>query len=279
MENKTDVGLILLGVGAVGVAGLAIYEFVIKKPTPPPPIGFNLTIEAGTGGTTDPPPGKHLYDHNTQVIVWAYPNPGYKFDHWEGDVPAGQSPSINPITLSMLSDLSISAVFVANPNPQQYTVTFAATAGGTVSPSGTHQYDENSYVIVTAIPQSGYKFVGWSGGWTGTDNPMQVRVWQNNMVVTANFSPVQQNGVQLNDAGNWDSGITYNGNAGAPAQVFASIVPYLSDLTKPIWIYRAGVWYSWYPGASWPDINPPTQVLKGDICSIYVTQPCFWQWI
>ncbi len=44
--------------------------------------GHTLTITAGTGGTTSPPPGTHIYDPWTVVRVTASPNAGYVFDHW-----------------------------------------------------------------------------------------------------------------------------------------------------------------------------------------------------
>jgi len=44
---------------------------------------------------------------------------------------------------------------------KQYSVTVQPTAGGSTSPSGTFWYNAGSTVSITAIPASGYKFVGW----------------------------------------------------------------------------------------------------------------------
>lgn len=273
-EEKTEVGpLLVLG----GLAALGGAYLLFKRGGPAPGKTYKLIIESGPNGTTIPSPGQYEYPYGTQVSVYAQASQGYKFDRWTGDVPSTQE-ELNPVTLLIQTDLRIKANFVVNPTPVMYTVTFEASAGGSVSPSGTHTYEQYTYVTVQAIPESGYKFVGWSGDWTGTQNPDRVYISRDNMLVRANFTPTQQRGVQL-QAG-WNEAITYDGNSGTCEQVFASVVPYLSDVSKPIWIYRNGVWYSWFPNSSPPAIDPPpnNQVLRGDLVYIYVTQACFWSW-
>jgi len=70
-----------------------------------------LTIDAGTGGTTDPVPGSHPYNTGTQVLVTAVPDSGYQFNGWGGDA----SGTANPITIKMDSDKSIIATFTVTP--------------------------------------------------------------------------------------------------------------------------------------------------------------------
>jgi uncharacterized repeat protein (TIGR02543 family) len=222
--------------------------------------------------------------------VFAYPNQGYKFAGWTGDVAAGDV-NENQFHVHMTKDLSIKANFVVNPAPKMYSVTFNATAGGTVSPSGTHQYEENAYVNVTAIPESNYKFVGWTGDWTDTANPTRMQVTRDNMVVTANFVKIQQNGIQLTQGLNgW---ITYNGSPGTPAQVFASLLspvnclpPFTPGATYyPIWDYSNGVYKLWLPDLDATEIallkaygSYLTYVNKGDLILLTVTRDCFWTW-
>jgi uncharacterized repeat protein (TIGR02543 family) len=284
--EETNVGPILIGIGAVGLAGLAIYNFVIKKPTAQK---YQLTIASGPNGTTDPAPGTYKYAYHAQVVVLAYADQGYKFDQWTGDVPLGMDPTMNPMSLEMTKDKSLTAHFVVNPSPEQYAVTFQAQAGGTIIPSGTHSYEQNSYVTVQATPNTGYKFVGWSGDWTGTDNPTQVQVTRDNMVVKANFTPIQQNGVQL--VAGLNPAITYGGKTGTPQIVMASILPYAEPYVpagyRPLlWIFRNGVWYCWHPtttdiydqccpNSAWDGL---TTVYNGDLCYVIVTQACFWTW-
>jgi len=67
--------------------------------------------------------------------------------------------------------------------------------GGTVSPaSGT--YDKGEKVTLTATPNTNYEFKNWSGGATGTDNPITV-TFNGDKSITAVFEevpPVYKNG-------------------------------------------------------------------------------------
>jgi hypothetical protein len=78
--------------------------------------------------------------------------------------------------------------------PQQYTITTTITGSGTVAlnPAG-GTYAAGTSVTLTATPASGYKFNNWSGGVTGTTNPVTVTV-NANIAVTANFSQTVDTG-------------------------------------------------------------------------------------
>ena len=66
-----------------------------------------------------------------------------------------------------------------------YTLSISASDGGNVDPSsGT--YNENSSVVITATPSTGFEFTGWSGDASGTDNPLTVSM-NSNKTITANF--------------------------------------------------------------------------------------------
>lgn len=68
---------------------------------------YSLTINAGTGGTTDPSPGSYIHDTGASISVKAVPNSGYQFSSWSGDA----SGTNNPITFTMDSNKSITANF------------------------------------------------------------------------------------------------------------------------------------------------------------------------
>jgi uncharacterized protein (TIGR02145 family)/uncharacterized repeat protein (TIGR02543 family) len=73
------------------------------------------------------------------------------------------------------------------PQPTMYTLTIAATAGGTVSPSvGEHTYEAGASVIVTATADSGYTFENWSGASTSTSASVTVTM-DGDKTLTANF--------------------------------------------------------------------------------------------
>jgi len=141
---------------------------------------YALTISADAGGTTDPAPGTYIYDTGTQVTITATPDTGYRFANWSGDA----SGTDNPITITMDADKSITANFI-----RQYTLTIAVGSGGggTTNPTtGTSTHDSGTQVSVTATPNTGYEFSGWTGDATGTTNPITITM-DSDKSVTANF--------------------------------------------------------------------------------------------
>ena len=77
---------------------------------------FNLTLQASAGGTTNPPPGTHVYYNMAAVQVEAIPDLDYKFFSWTGDVPSGLENN-NLITLIMSSNKSLTANFIKIVSP------------------------------------------------------------------------------------------------------------------------------------------------------------------
>jgi uncharacterized repeat protein (TIGR02543 family) len=69
--------------------------------------------------------------------------------------------------------------------PIKYTVSVSASDGGGVSTSG-GEYNENTSVSITANPQQGYEFSGWTGT-TLTGSSISVKV-TSNQTITANFT-------------------------------------------------------------------------------------------
>ncbi len=67
-----------------------------------------LNLTATSGGTTNPPPGTHVYDHATRISIIADPDDEYHFSEWTGDA----SGTDNQLSITMDSDKSIQANFV-----------------------------------------------------------------------------------------------------------------------------------------------------------------------
>jgi len=78
--------------------------------------------------------------------------------------------------------------------PQQYTITTSVTGSGTItlSPAG-GTYLAGTQVTLTANPAAGNQFDNWTGGVTGTTNPVTITVTAN-VAVAANFSPTSGTG-------------------------------------------------------------------------------------
>ena len=120
---------------------------------------LTMAVSPGAGGTTVPSVAgsPHTYDDATVVDVSATANAGYRFDHWEDDLTG----SVNPTTVTMDADKTVTAVFV-----KLWTLTMAVSpgAGGTTDPPvGAHIYDHGTVVPITATLAAGYRFDHWDG--------------------------------------------------------------------------------------------------------------------
>lgn len=73
-------------------------------------IPYTLTINADSGGTTNPSPGTYTHYYGDVVTVTAQPESKYKFSIWEGDILPGHEYN-NPILITITSDTTIRAVF------------------------------------------------------------------------------------------------------------------------------------------------------------------------
>lgn len=80
--------------------------------SPPPSFYAVLTINAGTGGTTNPAPDTYTYTNSSTITVSATPNSGYYFAVW---VLSGTNySSVNPIS-GPPSNNTLTALFETSP--------------------------------------------------------------------------------------------------------------------------------------------------------------------
>lgn len=144
-----------------------------------------LTINVTGNGSTNPAAGEHTYPANDLLNIWATPDPGWRFDHWEGDA-AGMNPETG---LSMDGDKTITAVFTLIP---AYELTINVEGSGITDPvAGMYIYEEGSPpVVITAEADEGWYFDGWSGDIGSADpgNPMLMVTMDQDRVVTAAFA-------------------------------------------------------------------------------------------
>jgi len=113
---------------------------------------YTLTVSAGDGGSVSTAGG--TFSQGTQVSITATPNSGYSFSGWSNGSTA------NPLTVTLNSNTTITANFQVIVN--SYTLTVSAGEGGTVTGGG--EYEEGTEVSITATPNEGYEFIGWSDG-------------------------------------------------------------------------------------------------------------------
>lgn len=88
---------------------------------------------------------------------------------------------------------SINEIRVLGTIAQQttYTLTVNATNGSVVKNPNKAAYNAGELVTLTATPNTGYNFTSWSGGASGSNNPVDI-IMNSNISVTANFEVIQQ---------------------------------------------------------------------------------------
>ena len=108
---------------------------------------------------------------------------------------AGNSSTITDLDIWMLRYIwyyiSQDKTRFPNLNTTKYTLTTSVVGSGTVSPAS-GSFNAGSVQTLTAKPASGFVFSGWSGGASGTANPLNLTM-NSNKTITATFTaiPVQ----------------------------------------------------------------------------------------
>jgi len=125
-----------------------------------PGVQYELTIEVEGLGTTNPAPGKYMYNEGIGAAVDAQPQAGWELDHWLlDDVDVGAA---DPYTVTMDANHTLKAVFVEAAPPVQYELEILVEGEGTTNPApGTYMYDEDNDVPVDALPESGFELDYW----------------------------------------------------------------------------------------------------------------------
>jgi uncharacterized repeat protein (TIGR02543 family) len=147
---------------------------------------YTLTTSVTPGGSgsvnANPAPncnGGTQYTHGTEVSLTAVASTGYGLANWTGDL----SGSTNPQTVTMDSARSVTAVFTLN----AVSLTVNVTGGGTVNQTPSGPYFYGDVVQLTAVPNTGWHFVEWTGGLSGSNNPESITM-NGDRTVTAVFA-------------------------------------------------------------------------------------------
>ena len=144
---------------------------------------YKLEATTTGQGTITISPEQETYAEGTEVTLTATPAQGYKFTGWSGDVTSTD----NPIKVAIDGDKSLTANFSQIPT---YTLSLNTSGNGTtnVSPASA-SYSEGTEVTITATPDYGWKFSGWSGDVTSSDNPLSLSM-DGNKNITATFTAI-----------------------------------------------------------------------------------------
>ena len=111
--------------------------------------------------------GAGSYQANEQVTITATPNIGYRFRNWSDGI------TTNPRTIVVVGDTTLTAEFEE-----------MATTEHTVSIVVDAEQNGAVQMVLTAVPDDGYRFINWSDG--NTDNPRTIMVTED-MTLTAKF--------------------------------------------------------------------------------------------
>ncbi len=134
----------------------------------------DVDAEGCAGCSVDPETEEYVKDDVATVTATA--GAGWTFDHWEGDVPAGDEED-NPLNLTMDDDKDIEAVF-----KQLYELEISQDGLGSVDPAlGTYIHVDGDTVSIEAVPAEGFVFdyysiTSWSpyGYESSESNPLSI---------------------------------------------------------------------------------------------------------
>ena len=138
------------------------------------------------------------YQSGTTVQLTANPENGWRFVEWSGDHTGTE----NPIQITMDQAMSISAKF----EKVSYTLSIEIEGNGEVTEEiiqakySSTDYESGTTVQLTAIPDNEWKFVEWKGDYTGTQNPLQLKMLKPRNI-TAVFEKVEHS-ISIDVVGN-----------------------------------------------------------------------------
>jgi uncharacterized repeat protein (TIGR02543 family) len=141
-----------------------------------------LSIELNGQGSVFPPSGNYDYVEGTIVNISATPDTGCRFAGWTGEVNNKNAPSTS---VTMDKDKKI----IANFSCSTHTLTIEVHGGGSVTPSpGTHSYNKDTTVEITATPDNSNRFDGWTGNVENADQEKTTVIMDSDKTIIANFS-------------------------------------------------------------------------------------------
>ncbi|MEM3282142.1 MAG: InlB B-repeat-containing protein, partial [Candidatus Micrarchaeaceae archaeon] len=140
-------------------------------PVTPTITQYTINIVAGSGGSVSPSGTQTITSTSSPITVTATPNSGYQFTNWTID--STNAGSNNPVNLSysVLQELGLSpgnytltANFTSSlpPTVTSLNISASPSSGGTVYPTSISNITPSTSATITATPNSGYQFTGWT---------------------------------------------------------------------------------------------------------------------
>ncbi len=139
-----------------------------------------LSVSIVGNGSVTKDPDLIEYPHGTEVTLTAYPETGWSFAGWSGDVISTD----NPIQITMDGPKNITATFTINKYPLNVTIVGNGTI---IKEPDLPLYDYNTEVTLIAVPAEGWSFEAWSGDVISVDDTIVITMNQAKDI-TATFS-------------------------------------------------------------------------------------------
>ncbi len=173
------------GPGSVGGGGESLQPLA---PELSPARSLQVTTDGTPGAGVVPQERWMVTPGGTALVRVDVIPPGYRFSHWSvtgGDaVITDSTSSVAEVTFAD-SVASVKASFVR----EYYSLQTGVLGNGEIEQDPVlEQYTYGTGVILTAVPEEGWEFSGWSGDYTGDENPLELTVTGNTELV-ARFSP------------------------------------------------------------------------------------------
>ncbi len=140
---------------------------------------YTLAYSAGLNGTLTGAASQTVNEGTNGTAVTAVPKSGYHFVKWSDDVMTASRSETN-----VMENKSVTATFARN----TYTVNFVEGANGTITGMKIQTVNHGETCTqVTSVPVANYHFTGWSGDYTGVDNPLTLTNVASAKTIVANF--------------------------------------------------------------------------------------------
>ena len=152
-----------------------------------------MKVEPEGAGSILPGNSKQIFDGEVQLS--ATPTEGYTFVEWVCD---NEAFSDNPeCTFTMMGQKTVTAVFT----PKSYNLTIKYNENyGAVEGCGTGVFNYNTNILLKAVPNNGYYFIGWQHGDSIiSENPELQLTIKENDIYEAVFAPIEYTSVMLDE--------------------------------------------------------------------------------
>jgi hypothetical protein len=149
-----------------------------------PVFGTTLSTSVAGNGSISKIPDSSLYPYGSVVRLVAIPQTGNYFGVW-GNAASG---NVNPLSFTVTNaNQTVSALFAPLGGGQAALTVIPDGFGHVTESPQANVYSTGAGVTLTALPDPGQSFIGWSGDASGSSNPLNITM-TTSKVITASFS-------------------------------------------------------------------------------------------